>query len=281
MYKDPGARPVPSNIVARLENVGQATSPAAARLQAINRDVVEKRAVDQTLASAARSLQERRQMLYKDAVSSFTGITEALTQSIQEAAPSASIEKRPKVTEVRLSHGMLGFDVISQAPPESLAAFDYSAPFDVIAYSAIVVRKPKDHYDYEGRAHSLWFCDAQDEGVYRWYELAFMVQPMIPERFTLDPFALSPTDSASAKCFTPVVTARQVAWQPIPIDQGEERQFIERWISWFAAAADECNSRGFSRSPRARKAGCVRSSSEPAGYAAQLHRKGLLGVSCP
>ena len=57
MYKDPGARPVPSNIVARLENVGQATSPAAARLQAINRDVVEKRAVDQTLASAARSLQ--------------------------------------------------------------------------------------------------------------------------------------------------------------------------------------------------------------------------------
>ncbi len=84
-------------------------------------------------------------MLYKDAVSSFTGITEALTQSIQEAAPSASIEKRPKVTEVRLSHGMLGFDVISQAPPESLAAFDYSVPFDVIAYSAIVVRKPKDH----------------------------------------------------------------------------------------------------------------------------------------
>ena len=238
MYKDPGARPVPSNIVARLENVGQATSPAAARLQAINRDVVEKRAVDQTQASAARSLQERRQRLYKDAVSSFTGITEALTQSIQEAAPSASIEKRPKATEVRLSHGMLGFDVMSQAPPESLAAFDYSAPFDVIAYSAIVVRKPKDRYDYEGRAHSLWFCDAHEEGVYRWYELAFMVQPMIPQRFTLDPFARSPTDSASAKCLTPVATARQVAWQPIPIDQGEERQFIERWISWFAAAAD-------------------------------------------
>ena len=122
---------------------------------------------------------------------------------------------------------------------ECLAAYDYEPSFDVIAYSAIAARKLRDPYDYEGCAHSLWFCDAHDEGVYRWYEIAFMVQPLIPERCTLDPFALPPTDENAAQAFTPVMGVRQIAWQPLPFDQGDEEQFIERWLSWFAAAVDE------------------------------------------
>lgn len=100
------------------------------------------------------------------------------------------------------------------------------------------VRKTKDRYDYEGRAHSLWFCDAQDEGIYRWHEIAFMVSPLIPQRFTLDPFALSPIDELAGRAFSPVMDVRQLAWQPLSFDQGNEDQFIERWAMWFAAAAD-------------------------------------------
>ncbi len=31
-----------------------------------------------------------------------------------------------------------------------------------------------------------------------------------------------------------VMSHRQVAWQPLPFDQGDEDQFIERWLGWFA-----------------------------------------------
>jgi hypothetical protein len=139
---------------------------------------------------------------------------------------------------MHLGNGTIIIDPIQMAIADCLAAYDYDPPFDIIAYTAIAVRKPRDRYDYEGRAHSLWFCDAHDEGVYRWYEIAIMVQPLIPERSTLDPFALTPTDEKAAHAFTPVMDVRQIAWQPLPFDQGDEEQFIERWLDWFAAAAD-------------------------------------------
>jgi serine/threonine-protein kinase len=86
-----------------------------------------------------------------------------------------------------------------------------------------------------------------------------MISPLIAERSTLDPFPLRPTDEHAAAAFTQVTDVRQVAWQPIPFDQGEEEQFIERWLGWFAAAADGSlshpstmpeNSGGRYRSPR-------------------------------
>jgi len=55
----------------------------------------------------------------------------------------------------------------------------------------------------QGRAHSLWFCDAHDAGVYRWYELAFMVTPGMTYRFTVDPFPLAPTDEMAASALSP------------------------------------------------------------------------------
>ena len=65
-----------------------------------------------------------------------------------------------------------------------------------------------------------------------------MVSPLIPQRFTLDPFALSPIDELAGRAFSPVMDVRQLAWQPLSFDQGNEDQFIERWAMWFAAAAD-------------------------------------------
>lgn len=64
-----------------------------------------------------------------------------------------------------------------------------------------------------------------------------MVTPSIPQRFSCDPFALNPTDDDAAKALAPAMTQRQVAWQPRPFNQGDEEQFIERWLSWFADAA--------------------------------------------
>jgi serine/threonine-protein kinase len=42
----------------------------------------------------------------------------------------------------------------------------------------------------------------------------------------------------AAAALTPVHDIRQVAWAPLPFDQGDEEQFLERWITWLAEAAE-------------------------------------------
>lgn len=48
-------------------------------------------------------------------------------------------------------------------------------PFDVIANAEIWVDQATlGGGSFAGRTHSLWYCDAQVEGRYAWYETAYM-----------------------------------------------------------------------------------------------------------
>jgi serine/threonine-protein kinase len=188
--------------------------------------------------SARQSREEVRRGLFRAAEQSFGIIREVLKNRVLEAAPATKVSVSRSLT-LQLGDGALTIDTIQAAPADCLKAYDYAPPFDVIAYSAVGARKPRDRYYYEGRAHSLWYCDAHDDGVYRWFELAFMVGAFCGERGIFYPFALPPTDEEAAGAFTTVTgTARQIAWQPLPFDQGNEEQFNERWLNWFAAAVD-------------------------------------------
>lgn len=237
MYKAAAARPAASTLPDRLRSGVAAASSAADRLRAVHGSIVQSEAEKGAAISAQRSEGERRAELLGAATSALDSVLNVLLEHITEAAPSASISRKGGV-EVRLGDARLGVARAEAAPPECLAVYDYLPAFDVIAFTTIVVRKPKDRYDYEGRAHSLWYCDAHDPGMYRWYELAFMVTPGMPCGFTIDPFSLPPTDEMAACALSPVHDVRQVAWAPLPFDQGDEDQFIERWIGWLAAAAE-------------------------------------------
>jgi len=236
LYKAPQARPTPANILARLRRSQQPSSPAAAQLQAANQLIVAQQAQAGAIASAQKSTEERRRDLFHTARQSLGTILEELLERILDAAPSATVTRSPNLI-VQLGDGRLSVDSIQPAPPKCLAAFSGPPAFDVIAHTAIAVHKPRDRYDYEGRSHSLWFCDAYDEGVYRWFETAFMVYPLIPHTSSVNPFAFSPTDEEAAEAFSPTTAEYQVAWEPLPFDQGDEEQFIERWLGWFAGAA--------------------------------------------
>ena len=51
------------------------------------------------------------------------------------------------------------------------------------------------------------------------------------------PFAAPPDDEDIILAINPGVHTVQVARRFTPIDQGEEERFVERWLEWFAAAA--------------------------------------------
>jgi serine/threonine-protein kinase len=105
-----------------------------------------------------------------------------------------------------------------------------------VAFAAVGITIPADRHGYTGRAHSLFYCDAQQEGAYRWYETAFMVTPVMPKRTAMDPIAFAPSENAG-KALSRTLAEWQVAWPFTPIDQGEEEAFIERWLDWFGQAA--------------------------------------------
>ena len=129
---------------------------------------------------------------------------------------------------------------LSLTSPEPTSADPWSrhfAPaFEVIASASIEVQQAVGANRYRGRSHSLWYCDAVDVGAFDWYETAFMFNPIgrggSP---ATEPFALAPGE-ASGKAVAPVVAEHQVAW-PFTVVKAEEQDFVNRWTSWFAEAA--------------------------------------------
>ncbi len=64
LFKGPAARPTAANIVARLRASQKTASPAAAKLQAANKSVIEKQAEESAEKSAQRSRAEARRDLF-------------------------------------------------------------------------------------------------------------------------------------------------------------------------------------------------------------------------
>jgi hypothetical protein len=236
MLKAPGSRPTATQILGRLQRVLTPTSPGAGSLQAASQAMAEVSARKQAQESAATSEAQRRSALFDGARRSLEAISAQLRQAIDDNASAASQVRRSEFKEWAVSLGVatIGMDPPTLSDPGSWGA--WKPQFDVIAFAEIGLLIPEDQWGYRGRGHSLYYCDAQDEGVYRWYETAFMVMPMIPRRTTLDPIPFPPGENAG-KALSRSIAEWQVAWPFTAIDQGDQAEFIDRWLGWFGQAA--------------------------------------------
>ncbi len=237
LYKSPGARPTPSNVLPRLSRIAQgAPSEGLARLQEANRLEAVQRGESGRRESEFRSEGERRASLFNAASRSLTRISDSLREAIAGAAPTAHLSSsRGGGWSARLNEAELEFGTAARTGSSPWGKWTPPA-FDVIAHAAIGIRIPPNQYEYEGRAHSLWFCDAQDAGRYQWFEVAFMFSAFMAMRGRQDPFAMSPGEE-SAKAVWSGVAEWQVAWPFIPLTVGDLDEFIDRWAGWFADAA--------------------------------------------
>lgn len=234
LFKAPEARPRPANVATRLARPISAGSPAASSLQAANLRMVElqgQRAVDQ---ERLRTAGQRRSALADAGASSLDIISEALHRAIEANAPAASIQVRRGGWQATLGDAALAMAGPEQTQDDPWA---WEAPaFEVVAHSSIAVSIPRTQHDYEGRSHSLWYCDAVTVGQFRWYETAFMVSAWIARQGIMDPFALDP-GTKSAKAVGSGMNEFQVAWPFTELDGDSLDDFVERWIAWFAEAA--------------------------------------------
>ena len=230
LYKGPQARPLPQNILTRLEGSMVTASQAGERLQRANALAIDQQAEEARQQSLARVESERRRELLDAAELSLGNTIALLHQQIMANASEVQISSRSALRAWSLNDATLRVDRSKPAQGQG----DAQLPFDVITYAAISIRMPADSYGYTGRSHSLWFCNAVEPDLFRWYETAFM---RIFGEYQRDvaPFAMSPGGQDVAHALT-VLHTHQVAWPFTPIDQGDEEEFIERWIEWLAKA---------------------------------------------
>jgi serine/threonine protein kinase len=239
LYKAPEARPNPGNIVARLK-AGKTAAPtesaSRARLRDANLAVVAHQSESARQASEQRSEADRRKALCDDATKGLKEIADALLEVIREDAPSAIVNRnRDGSWSVRLNTAEFQFGSSVSTTINPWGGWEPPA-IGVIAHGGLGVVIPRDRYDYEGRSHSLWYCDAQEKGRYRWFETAFMITPISSRRALRNPFALDP-GVESAKALWTGLAEFQLAWPFTPLDIGDLDEFVDRWVGWFADAA--------------------------------------------
>ncbi len=237
LYKAPEARPAPSNLLARLSRVAHmAPTGGLAALQEANRAEVGRRGAQVRLESKSRSESERRAALVQAARSGLTRITDLLKDAILGAAPATT-------QQTRANGGWslsLGAAELRYIPPNVTSSSSWGQSgrpaFDVVTYAELKITIPPDRFEYKGRSHSLWYCDAQDSGRYQWFETAFMISPLLREPVAAqNPFALEPSAEAGS-AVGPGMASLQVAWPFTALTPDDLDEFIGRWAGWFAAA---------------------------------------------
>jgi serine/threonine protein kinase len=235
--KAPAARPPAANILTRLQTIMSPSAPGSNALQAANQAIAADNAALSAKLATARTEKERRDQLAQSAISRLRQIGETLQAQILDAAPASSDSTARTATTGwarSLGPATIFMDEIIPASPDVWGG--YAPAFDVIAYSAIGIRIPQDRYGWEGRVHSLWYCDAKEAGDFRWFEIAFMVNPLMRQDSTVAPFALPPGGD-SGVAIAPTLGHIQAAWPFLPFDRGDDAEFLERWLRWFGEAA--------------------------------------------
>jgi serine/threonine-protein kinase len=234
LFKAAGARPLAANLVARLErSQQQRKSGGLAKLSDLHLQEVARRSESERLESEKRSMAEVRKDLFRDGSAMRRSLQEELIQAVLEAIPSAThgASGKLKGATISVAAAQLELAPVSETP---VSPWEWEAPkFDVVAHSAIIVRIPRDRYDYGGRSHSLWYCDALEVGRFEWVEIGFMVSPLLGKSTVMRPFMADP-GMVSAKALWTGMSEYQLAW---PMERLDSESFIDRWANWLGDAA--------------------------------------------
>ena len=156
----------------RIEKPKAAGSPGLARLQEASRNQISREAEGARLASEKGTEEQRRADLYEAARDSLRGIADGVVDAIESASEMSIARQLPDGAQ-SLKLGPAELRILASRLCSAVpTGTGRRIPFDVVASSALGIHIPQDRYGYEGRSHSLWFCDAQRLGEYAWFETA-------------------------------------------------------------------------------------------------------------
>lgn len=228
--KRPEARPRPAAVLARLERAtSEPTGAGSSRLALVNQAEVAQRMKEQSAHQFEVDRTARESELFQAAGQLFSSFWEPLVQVIEDEAPTATVKRNVQGTMLFVAE--LGGAKVGVGVPKQ---HSWHGKFSVIASAVISVSRGQDRSGWNGRSHSLWYCDPYEANVFGWHEVAFMTSPFSNARATLEPFSRDP---GSTKAFDGVMGTEQQAWPMELLDRDDPTEFVDRWIGWFADAA--------------------------------------------
>ena len=236
MAKPPGARPSAKAIAERLGAFAVTESGkdrgGLTRLRESNLKEVASQRKAESEAAAKRSAAERRRELFQTGEAMLERVSMALYKAIRSSASAAEATAPAAGWTIKLGDASLSFGPVFETSPKPW--YREAPAFDVVAHAQISVNVPTLHHS-GGRSHSLWYCDAREEGRFQWFETAFMVTPFFPQQSVIGPFALDP-GKESSQAFWRAWGSYRLAWPFEPLHAISLDSFIDRWASWFADA---------------------------------------------
>ncbi|OLO64213.1 kinase [Actinomyces oris] len=238
LYKAAEARPTADWVLQQLAHAADApASPGVQQLQQVSQQYSALRSQAFAEDEQRKTLLERRKELFQYACQSFEHLRATVQNTIVDNAPLAKTEQRDEQTnlgdKITISSVTLAAARLEFVGPRIIQPERWNGPFEVIACASIELQQISTHNDYPGRSHSLWYCDALQEGRFEWFELAFMNwrnhQRMVP-------YAAQPEEISIA--FEGMFGSTQLAWPLEQLDRADPQEFVDRWIGWFAEASD-------------------------------------------
>lgn len=234
LYKVAASRPTPEVLLRRLVSL---TAPPRAMngLDALHlANLAEAGRVSD--ATQGQHAEDAQAQVHKNrlatAAHQWETISGALRDTIREAAPlSQQISGDGLTWRIQLGRASISCSDFSEQQATT------GLPFDVRAYATISLWLDGEKL----RTHSFWYCDAATEGVYLWYETAFVKEPNSNlfiasgglESTVATQCTYAPSDEAAV---TALLNGRG-GWPFTPIPNGEPGELIGRWATWFGEAA--------------------------------------------
>lgn len=233
LAKSPAARPTPRHILERLDQINKpVSSPALSRLYELAGKSAENKATAGAAAASAQTKREQRQELATSAVHL---ASEFITPLADQLSSVPGLRKIENTNEIQFSFEAARMTLRLPKYVSRPEEWPEHQPFDVVCAGAISIEMTHLHDQWAGREHSLWYCDAQSEGEYHWFETAFH---NMRDRRRLEPYNNRPSVHEAQVAVQRVISSEQVA-VPFTALVGETvGLFIERWTTWFTQAAE-------------------------------------------
>ncbi|QKJ18040.1 serine/threonine-protein kinase [Microbacterium hominis] len=234
LLKDPATRPAPDSLQNRLRAAEiDIAKHGTAKLAVLRARRTAQISAEQARDAAERDAKERLESIVEDAAALLNPIARAIRAELVGAGLGIMFDtvlgNAAPIFRAKYERALLEFDRVD--PVESA-----QLPFTVHAYASITVDAGTSANQYRGLSHSLWFCDAQEQGRFAWYELAFRSSTGGPDRSRLEPFSRPPWSVEQA--FAQAAGDIELAWPPTELALADPNEFVQRWIGWFADAAD-------------------------------------------
>ena len=210
------------------------SQPGLEALAQAGAQVASRQAQEEIARKKAEAEMERRRNIAKGAFDILKDITERLFDRVCSLAPAA----HRTADDIRLGEAKLCVERRYYGDDRLIRceAFPQSK-WDVLAAGEIAIIQRDPSYTWSA---CLWYSKLPDDDNYRWREVSYFGNPLIPKdrlRIEFEPFALKSLSDAD-EAASPVMGVYQIAFGPKPIDDEDFEEFCNRWAELLAKAAN-------------------------------------------